>query len=162
MVGLKLNTYRAGAQSPVASPAGGGPKGGEGTLVVSLSGDPLSFNPNYQADDNIFVPGLNIYDTLVALDSSYQTIPALAQTWEVAEDGLTLTFHMVEGATWHDGEPVTSADVKYTFDTLIANEGLSGTGAIRVVLPKLICARSVVAGPEKSSKMTRSPALLKT
>lgn len=114
VVGLKLNTYRAGAQSPEA----GGPKGGQGTLVVSQSGDPLSFNPNYQADDNIFVPGLNIYDTLVALDSTYNTIPALAQTWEVAEDGLTLTFHLVEGATWHDGEPVTSADVKYTFDTI--------------------------------------------
>jgi peptide/nickel transport system substrate-binding protein len=114
MVGLNLNTYRASAQSPEA----GGAKGGDGTLVVSQSGDPLSFNPNYQADDNVFVPGLNIYDTLVALDSTYQTIPALAQTWEVAEDGLTLTFHLVEGATWHDGEPVTSADVKYTFDTI--------------------------------------------
>src|SRR6478735_3648047 len=118
-VGLKLDTFRANAQSPEASPvAAAGPKGGDGTLVVSQPGDPLSFNPNYQADDNIFVPGLNIYNTLVTLDSSYQTIPELAQTWETSEDGLTNTFHLVSGALWHDGEPVTAADVKYTFETI--------------------------------------------
>jgi len=114
MVATKLNTFQAGAQSPEA----GGAKGGDGTLVVSQAGDPLSFNPNYQADDNIFVPGLNIYNTLVTLDQAYAVLPELAQSWETTEDGLTSTFHLVEGATWHDGEPVTSADVKYTFDAI--------------------------------------------
>lgn len=116
LVGMKLNTHRANAQSPETAPAG--TKGGDGTLVVSQSGDPLSFNPNYQADDNVFVPGLNIYNTLVTLDQSYVVLPELAQSWETTEDGLTTTFHLVEGATWHDGEPVTSADVKYTFDQI--------------------------------------------
>lgn len=127
-VGAKLDTYRANAQSPEASPAApAGPKGGDGTLVVSQPGDPLSFNPNYQADDNIFVPGLNIYNTLVTLDSSYQTIPELAQSWETSEDGLTNTFHMVSGALWHDGEPVTSADVKYTFDQIKSDESATAS-----------------------------------
>ncbi len=116
LTGMKLNTHRAGAQSPEA-----GAKGGDGTLVVSQAGDPLSFNPNYQADDNIFVPGLNIYNTLVTLDSAYAILPELAQSWETTEDGLTSTFHLVEGATWHDGQPVTSADVKYTFDAIKAD-----------------------------------------
>lgn len=113
VAGLKFGSMRVSAQSPVA-----GTKGGDGTLVVSQSGDPLSFNPNFQSDDNIFVPGLNIYNTLVTLDSAYQVIPELAQSWEVSEDGLTITFHLVEGAVWHDGEPVTSADVKYTFEQI--------------------------------------------
>lgn len=116
MVGTKLNTFQASAQSPEA-----GTKGGDGTLVVSQSGDPLSFNPNFQSDDNIFVPGLNIYNTLVTLDSAYAVLPELAQSWETSEDGLTITFHLVEGATWHDGEPVTSADVKYTFEAIMAD-----------------------------------------
>ncbi len=118
VAGVKLNTYRANAQSPVASPISMGPKGGDGTLVVSQSGDPLSFNPNFQADDNSFVATLNLYDMLVMLDASYAVLPALGQSWETSDDGLTVTFHLVEGATWHDGEPVTSADVKYTFDTI--------------------------------------------
>jgi peptide/nickel transport system substrate-binding protein len=48
--------------------------------------------------------------------------PDLAESWEVSDDGLTYTFHLREGVTWHDGAPFTSADVKYTYDTIIQNE----------------------------------------
>lgn len=133
VAGMKLNTYRANAQSPVASPAAMGPKGGDGTLVVSQTGDPLSFNPNFQADDNNFVATLNIYDMLVMLDASYAVLPALAQTWDISDDGLTVTFHLVQNATWHDGEPVTSADVKYTFDTIKADTAALANAFIALV-----------------------------
>jgi peptide/nickel transport system substrate-binding protein len=63
--------------------------------------------------------------------------PWLADSWEFSEDLLTLTFHMHPGINWSDGTPLTAQDVKFTFDTLIANDGLSGTNAIRTVLPRL-------------------------
>jgi peptide/nickel transport system substrate-binding protein len=63
--------------------------------------------------------------------------PWLADSWEFSEDLLTLTFKMHPGINWSDGTPLTAQDVKFTFDTLIANDGLSGTGAIRTVLPRL-------------------------
>jgi peptide/nickel transport system substrate-binding protein len=129
MVGMKLNTYQAGAQSPEA----GGTKGGSGTLVITQAGDPLSFNPNFQIDDNSSFSTSNIYNFLVALDASFSVVPELAQTWETSEDGLTVTFHLVENATWHDGEPVTSADVKYTFDQIIASESAAASSLFSAV-----------------------------
>ncbi len=104
------------------TPAVSTQKGGDGTLIVTVGGDPLTFNPNFQVDDNAFVPACNIYNTLVTLDSSYAILPELAKSWETSEDGLTITFTLVDNATWHDGQPVTSTDVKYTFDTIIAND----------------------------------------
>ena len=38
-------------------------------------------------------------------------MPGLAKSWEIAEDGMTYTFHLQEGVTWHDGEPFTAKDV---------------------------------------------------
>lgn len=44
--------------------------------------------------------------------------PALAESWEVSPDGLELTFRLREGVRWHDGEPFTSEDVLFTFNTI--------------------------------------------
>jgi ABC-type transport system substrate-binding protein len=40
----------------------------------------------------------------------------LAESWEVSDDGLTWTFHLRQGVTWHDGEPFTADDVKFTIE----------------------------------------------
>src|SRR5690606_12660779 len=52
---------------------------------------------------------------------SFEWVPGLAKTWEVSDDGLTITYHLFENATWSDGKPVTSEDVVFSFD-LIMNE----------------------------------------
>jgi peptide/nickel transport system substrate-binding protein len=53
-------------------------------------------------------------------------VPAIAESWETSEDGLTWTYHLNPDATFHDGEPVTSEDVKFTFETVIDNPGPGG------------------------------------
>lgn len=63
-----------------------------------------------------------IYDPLVRKDDSLQPIPCLAESWEVSEDDLTWTFNLAE-ATWHDGEPFTSEDVKFTYELLLTDVG---------------------------------------
>ena len=87
-------------------------------LVVRLAGDPMTFQPNTIGDDFAYGPVQNIYNRLVKLDASKQIIPDLARTWETSADGLHITFHLAENVVWHDGTPFTSADVKYTFDTI--------------------------------------------
>jgi peptide/nickel transport system substrate-binding protein len=121
--------FRAGgsALAQDGTPVASTQKGGDGTLVVTVGGDPLTFNPNFQVDDNAFIPACNIYNTLVTLDSSYAILPELAKSWETSEDGLTTTFTLVDNAKWHDGQPVTATDVKYTFDTIIANESATAS-----------------------------------
>src|SRR6476469_6143262 len=56
---LRFGLSPASAQTPT------GTKGGGGTLIASASGDPLTFNPDFQVDDNAFVPACNIYHMLV-------------------------------------------------------------------------------------------------
>lgn len=63
----------------------------------------------------------NVYSRLTKLNANDQILPDLAKSWEFSEDGLTLTFHLQEGVKWHDGEPFTSEDVKWTFDTMKQN-----------------------------------------
>ena len=108
----------AGCSDSNTSTSGGD---GDKVLIVRATGDPMSFNPNTTADDNAYPIVQNLFNRLVKLDSSKQVIPDLASEWDVSEDGKKITFTLKEDAKWHDGEPVTSEDVKYTFDTIKEN-----------------------------------------
>ncbi len=61
-----------------------------------------------------------VYDPLVRYDEAHNPVPSLATSWEISDDQLTWTFHLAEGVKWHDGEPFTSADVKFTYETFYA------------------------------------------
>jgi peptide/nickel transport system substrate-binding protein len=52
-------------------------------------------------------------------------VPGLADSWELAEDGLTYTFHFPEDITWHDGTPFTASDVEFSFDATLDENTLS-------------------------------------
>lgn len=58
---------------------------------------------------------MHIYDTLVGITDDAQLVPMLATSWEV-KDPKTFVFHLREGVKFHNGEPFTSADVKYSFE----------------------------------------------
>lgn len=116
---LLLAVFVAGCSDASNSNSGGD---GENVLIVRATGDPMSFNPDTTADDNAYPIVQNLFNRLVKLDASKQIIPDLAKDWDVSEDGLTITFNLKENAKWHDGEPVTSKDVKYTFETIQENK----------------------------------------
>src|SRR5918999_5181546 len=89
-------------------------------LRIGSSNDIDGFNPFKIVE----VPSYEVmnltYDTLVNYspkDSS--PVPGLADSWETSDDGLTWTFHLNKDAKWHDGEPVTSEDVAYTFRRIL-------------------------------------------
>jgi peptide/nickel transport system substrate-binding protein len=58
----------------------------------------------------------NIHNALIQLDYNNEFIPVLAESYEVAPDGLTYTFKLRQGVPFHDGKEFTAADVKYTFE----------------------------------------------
>jgi peptide/nickel transport system substrate-binding protein len=60
-----------------------------------------------------------IYDSLVRYDENYEAIPDLAKDWSVSDDNLTWTFNLQEGVKWHDGEPFTCDDVKFTYELML-------------------------------------------
>jgi peptide/nickel transport system substrate-binding protein len=59
---------------------------------------------------------LSVVDTLVAFGEDYSIVPSLAESWEVSADGLTYTFYLHEGITFHDGSDFTSEDVVASLD----------------------------------------------
>lgn len=57
-----------------------------------------------------------MYDTLLAFDAAHSVGPNIAKSWEVSEDGTVYTFKLEEGVLFHNGKPLTSADVVYSLN----------------------------------------------
>lgn len=66
----------------------------------------------------------NVYEGLVKAGDDGTIQPSLAALPEVSDDGLTYTFTLNK-ATFHDGSPVTAADVKYSFDNVLAKDSVN-------------------------------------
>ena len=64
----------------------------------------------------------HVMEGLTKFSPNFEIVPGLASEWTVSEDQLTFTFTLREGVTWHDGQPFTSADVKFTIDAAGAED----------------------------------------
>ena len=62
-----------------------------------------------------------MFNSLVKKDEKFDYVPEVASKIDRSEDGLTFTFTLRDGVTFHDGRPFTSADAKYTLDTVLAS-----------------------------------------
>lgn len=87
-----------------------------GTAVVAVAGDPGHLNPAISSAGPLHAVADSLYNGLVALDRDGTPRPDLARSWDVSPDGRTVTFRLVDGVRWHDGTPLTAADVKFSFD----------------------------------------------
>lgn len=83
------------------------------------SGDYTRINP--AMDEHCELSGL-IFDGLTAHDAENAVIPALAESWDIDPTQCVYTFHLRSGVSWHDGEPFTSADVKFTIEAIMDEE----------------------------------------
>ena len=89
----------------------------EWDLIVGMPIEPPNLDPTTAAPVAIReVTWLNIYEGLVQLDRNGEVQPLLADSWEVSEDGLTYTFQLREGVTFHDGTSLEASDVKFSFE----------------------------------------------
>ncbi len=89
------------------------------SVTFLMDAAPTNLDPRIGADAySEHVHGL-IFSSLLGRDDNMNPIPDLAESWEIP-DPLTYIFHLRHGVKFHDGRPLTSADVKYTFDTILA------------------------------------------
>jgi peptide/nickel transport system substrate-binding protein len=89
-------------------------------LVVGQIAEPQSLDPHVSTATNDFRIAVNIYDGLVRnKPGTLEIEPALATDWSVSEDGLTYTFNLREGVTFHDGSPFNAEAVKFNFDRML-------------------------------------------
>lgn len=89
------------------------------TTLVYASGDYTRINPAMDEHGEI---NLLLFDGLTAHNGENEVVPALAKSWEFDEASCTYTFHLEEGVRWHDGEPFTAEDVKFTVEAIMDPE----------------------------------------
>jgi len=92
-----------------------------GTLVIGLGQTPRHLNPTVQSGVATAIPGTQIFATPLRYDESWNPQPYLARSWEISEDGKSVTLHLRENAKFHDGQPITSEDVAFSIETIKAN-----------------------------------------
>jgi ABC-type transport system substrate-binding protein len=99
------------------------------TLVMIIESSPTNLDPRVGLDafseriDNL------IFDDLLSRGDDLNVAPGLAERWEIP-DPLTYIFHLHRGVRFHDGRPLTSHDVKWTFDSLLQGKIRSTKSAV--------------------------------
>ncbi|MGZ8565495.1 MAG: ABC transporter substrate-binding protein [Actinomycetota bacterium] len=102
---------------------GGGTNGGAkegGVLRIGTSSGISSMNPFVGFNQDDYAVWMYVYPSLLQTDTTTgEYMPNLATSWDISKDGRTVTWHLVEGASWSDGEPLNAEDVAWTIDTIL-------------------------------------------
>ncbi len=96
-----------------------------GTFVTLGHHEIPVLSPENDGSTVIWVAVAQIHDSLYQVNDQYELEPILAESYEASADGKTYTFKLRDGVTWHNGDPFTSADVKYTYDWIKDPENAS-------------------------------------
>ena len=96
------------------------PKRG-GTLVVATTQTPRHLNGAVQSGIATAVPSTQLFASPLRFDDKWNPQPYLAESWKLAEDGMSLTLNLRKNAVFHAGKPVTSADVAFSIMAIKAN-----------------------------------------
>lgn len=93
------------------------------TIISTIIGEPKTFNTLLSAESTSSDVLAMMYTGLLGTDLiTGEIVPALAESWNVSEDGKTITYILKENLKWSDGEPLTVDDVVFTYNDLIFNE----------------------------------------
>ena len=90
-----------------------------GSTLVYGSGDYTRINPAMDEHGEI---NILLFNGLTAHDGDNQVVPCLAERWAFDEASCTYTFYLEEDVRWHDGEPFTAGDVKFTIEEIMDPE----------------------------------------
>ncbi len=98
------------------------------TVVVVIESSPTDLDPRVGLDAQSERIDDLMFDSLVRRDEHFQLKPWLAERWEIP-DPQTYVFHLRQGVKFHNGQPLTARDVKWTLDSLLTGKVRSSKGA---------------------------------
>lgn len=105
-----------------------------GEVVVGIVYEPPALDPVHNQADATTAVTVLMYQGLAYTDWDGTIRPMLATSWDVSDDGLTWTFELREGVTFHNGEQLTAADVKYSYDYIRSEDcGCAGSVYLNAV-----------------------------
>ncbi|MEN9061456.1 ABC transporter substrate-binding protein [Ponticoccus litoralis] len=100
-------------------------------LTIALQLEPPHLDPTSAAAGAIdSVLYANVFEGLTRFTETGEVVPALAKSWEISEDGLTYTFTLQEGVTFHDGTEFDAEDVVFTLDRARAEDSTNAQKAL--------------------------------
>lgn len=93
-------------------------------IIMALNAEPTGLDPNITWDTCTAVVQQAIYETLIAeKNGESQTLePMLAESWEISEDGMQVSFKIREGVKFHNGETMTAEDVAFSINRAIESK----------------------------------------
>ncbi|MDO8672084.1 MAG: ABC transporter substrate-binding protein [Dehalococcoidia bacterium] len=100
-----------------------------GSLTIAANFASGSFIPKYSSGGTYEALSSAVFDSLVELDVGNREVPAIAERWEIAPDGMSQTFYIRKGVKFHDGSDLTGADVKFSLEMMIAPEATHNRSA---------------------------------
>ena len=122
MIGLRLAIALLIALAAVPAAAQDKPRNG-GELVFVVPSEPPTYDGQAEGTFGVVHPLAPHYNTLLRVDpfdrSGSKIVGDLAESWTVSKDGLVYTLKLRPGVKFHDGSPMTSRDVKATYDRIV-------------------------------------------
>jgi oligopeptide transport system substrate-binding protein len=112
-------------ESSGGTSSGGGETGtaANQTMTIAWGAEPPSLDPGLATDTTSSNVLLNIMDPIVRLDpKTNEAVPSLAESWDVSEDGKTVTYHLRQDGKWTNGDPVTASDFVYSWKRTLSPE----------------------------------------
>ena len=107
-------------------------------ITVALQLEPPHLDPTSAAAGAIdSVLYSNVFEGLTRFMSDGSVVPGLAESWEISDDGLTYTFKLHDGVTFHDGSTMDAEDVKFTLDRIIAEDSANAQKALYAAISEV-------------------------
>ncbi len=160
---IKRRTLLATGSALLASPALGVQAAADAkSVVLGMGQEPRHFNGAIQSGTATAIPCTQIFASPLRFDADWNPQPYLAKSWDVAADALSVTLHLVEDATFHDGHPVTADDVAFTIGVIKAHHPFTTMLAPvdRVDTPDPHTAVIRLKHPHPALLLAMSPALM--
>ena len=88
-------------------------------LTLNLGGDPSNFNPVLSTDSISSTIEGHVFNGLLRVNEDLELELDLAESYSILDQGLRYRFKLKQGVLWHDGQPFTAHDVKYTFEIIL-------------------------------------------
>lgn len=145
-------TQAASADNSGAAPAETGAVSAS-DLNIMLETPVQSLDPQQATDGTSFEVIANFTDGLMQMDKDGQAVNALAESYDLSEDGLTYTFHIREDANWSNGTPVTAADFVFAWQRAVDPNVASEYSYMLSDIGQIKNAAEIIAGEADKSEL---------
>ena len=149
--GGSSSSVAASSASGTASSAAGTAQGG--TLNIMLETEVQSLDPQVATDGTSFEVIADYTDGLMQMDADGQAVPAIAESYDLSDDGLTYTFHLRTHAKWSNGTPVTAADFVFGWQRAVDPDVASEYAYMLSDIGQIKNAAEIIAGEKDKSEL---------